>query len=92
YRISTKGQKQSKNGQNRARDWKEHEKPKPKAYLVLMGQPGGDPKANDWLLGRVTHLRAQIDLREEVEEIRGPRFKMRASPLSPHRTSTNSTP
>ncbi|GJV65824.1 ribonuclease H-like domain-containing protein [Tanacetum coccineum] len=52
----------------------------------------GNPKANDWLLGRVTHLRAQIDLREAVEEIGRPRFKMRASPLSPHRTSTSSTP
>ncbi|GKB68375.1 hypothetical protein Tco_0929787 [Tanacetum coccineum] len=51
----------------------------------------GNPKANDWLLGRVTHLRAQIDLREAVEKIGRPRFKMRASPLSPHRTSTSST-
>ncbi|GJY29416.1 hypothetical protein Tco_0405183 [Tanacetum coccineum] len=52
----------------------------------------GDPKANDWLLGRVTYLRAQIDLREVVKEIGRPRFMMRASPLSSHKTSTSSTP
>ncbi|GJR73913.1 putative ribonuclease H-like domain-containing protein [Tanacetum coccineum] len=28
-----------KNGQNRAREWKEHEKSKPKAYSLLTGQP-----------------------------------------------------
>ncbi|GJV65958.1 putative ribonuclease H-like domain-containing protein [Tanacetum coccineum] len=31
YQIFTKGQKQSQTGQNRERNWKEHEKPNPKA-------------------------------------------------------------
>ncbi|GKC74048.1 hypothetical protein Tco_1119931, partial [Tanacetum coccineum] len=31
YQIFTKGQKQSQTGQNRARNWKEREKLKPKA-------------------------------------------------------------
>ncbi|GJX00200.1 retrovirus-related pol polyprotein from transposon TNT 1-94 [Tanacetum coccineum] len=60
-------------------------------YGLLLMTLVGNPEANDWLLGRVTHLRAQIDLREAVEKIGRPRFKMRASPLSPHRTSTSST-
>ncbi|GJW78164.1 RNA-directed DNA polymerase, eukaryota [Tanacetum coccineum] len=53
--ISQKGQKRSQNGQNRAREWKERGKPKPKAYLSLMGQPipifnghAGNPQHSDW--------------------------------------------
>ncbi|GJV80448.1 hypothetical protein Tco_1516318 [Tanacetum coccineum] len=38
--IYQKGQNRNKNGQSRAQEWKEDEKPKPKAYLSLMGQPG----------------------------------------------------
>ncbi|GJS72629.1 hypothetical protein Tco_0705470 [Tanacetum coccineum] len=38
-RYSTKGQKTEKNKQNQAREWKEYEKLKPKAYTSLMGQP-----------------------------------------------------
>ncbi|GJX61296.1 hypothetical protein Tco_0294196 [Tanacetum coccineum] len=36
-RIFNKGTKLKQNGQNRAREWKEHEKSKPKAYTSLMG-------------------------------------------------------
>ncbi|GJV93484.1 putative reverse transcriptase domain-containing protein [Tanacetum coccineum] len=51
--YSIKGQKQRKSGQNRAREWKEREKTKPKAYSFLIGQPhsywlqrrGEDPRA-----------------------------------------------
>ncbi|GJT31512.1 reverse transcriptase domain-containing protein [Tanacetum coccineum] len=39
YRYITKRTKMKPNGQNRAREWKEREKPKPKAYTSLMGQP-----------------------------------------------------
>ncbi|GKD73461.1 hypothetical protein Tco_1331743 [Tanacetum coccineum] len=37
--IQQKGQKTEKNKQNQAREWKEYEKSKPKAYTSLMGQP-----------------------------------------------------
>ncbi|GJQ90479.1 hypothetical protein Tco_0001618 [Tanacetum coccineum] len=35
YRIFTKGQKQSQTEQNRARNWKEREKPRPKVQKGL---------------------------------------------------------
>ncbi|GKB73663.1 ribonuclease H-like domain-containing protein [Tanacetum coccineum] len=46
----SKRTKIKKNGQSRAREWKEHRKSKPKAYTSLMGQPipilyGEDPRA-----------------------------------------------
>ncbi|GJV50394.1 aspartate aminotransferase, cytoplasmic, partial [Tanacetum coccineum] len=37
--YSIKGQKQRQIGQNQAQEWKEHRKPKLKAYTSLMGQP-----------------------------------------------------
>ncbi|GJW83504.1 hypothetical protein Tco_0156649 [Tanacetum coccineum] len=38
--IAQKDKKTKQNGQNRAREWKEHENPKPKAYLSSMDQLG----------------------------------------------------
>ncbi|GKB31044.1 retrotransposon protein [Tanacetum coccineum] len=40
YRIFTKGQKSSQTEQNRARNWKERKKLKPKAYPSIADQPG----------------------------------------------------
>ncbi|GJT07277.1 reverse transcriptase domain-containing protein [Tanacetum coccineum] len=56
YRIFTKGQKRSQTGQNRARNWKEREKPRPKIKLSLSSYPTptwanfhlGNPKGFDW--------------------------------------------
>nr|GEX22507.1 hypothetical protein [Tanacetum cinerariifolium] len=48
YRILHKRTKTKKNGQNRARDQKEHEKPKDEGYLFSMDQP------EPILLGRVS--------------------------------------
>ncbi|GKB87660.1 hypothetical protein Tco_0959932 [Tanacetum coccineum] len=39
YGYITKRTNTKQNGQNRAREWKEYKKTKPKAYLSLMGQP-----------------------------------------------------
>ncbi|GJW84033.1 hypothetical protein Tco_0157178 [Tanacetum coccineum] len=38
-RYQEKDKNKSKYRQNQAREWKEHGKPKPKAYTSLMGQP-----------------------------------------------------
>ncbi|GKE23390.1 hypothetical protein Tco_1434902 [Tanacetum coccineum] len=38
--IYQKGHNQSKNGQSRAREWKEHRKPRPNAYPSFTDQPG----------------------------------------------------
>ncbi|GKD54262.1 hypothetical protein Tco_1287649 [Tanacetum coccineum] len=51
--IQQKGQKTEKNKQNQAREWKEYEKSKPKAYTSLMGQP------EPILLGQI-HLKKNL--------------------------------
>ncbi|GJY64378.1 reverse transcriptase domain-containing protein [Tanacetum coccineum] len=47
--ICHKEDKNEANEQNRAQEWKEREKPKPKAYLSLMGQP--TPPSSEWSSG-----------------------------------------
>ncbi|GJZ95489.1 hypothetical protein Tco_0667823, partial [Tanacetum coccineum] len=71
--IYKKGQNQSKNRQSQAREWKEDERPKPKAFPSSMDQPGPILLGRGISIGRfnVRHFKTL-----SLDELRSPDFNL----------------